>query len=65
MLRYGLMAGLFGGVFLFISARWLAGHAWFIVICSSVYALGARLVIPNASALAMELPSSLKVASRH
>lgn len=53
MLRYGLMAGLFGGVFLFISARWLAGHAWFIVICSSVYALGARLVIPNASALAM------------
>lgn len=54
MLHYGLMLGLLGGILLLASATWFGDNAWLVVGCSGVYVLGARLVIPNASALAME-----------
>lgn len=53
MLRYGLMISLAGGFLLMIAGLWFSDSAGLIVVCSSVYVLGARLVIPNASALAM------------
>jgi DHA1 family bicyclomycin/chloramphenicol resistance-like MFS transporter len=54
MLRYGLAVSLLGGVFLIITNIMFNDVAWLIVAGSSVYVLGARLVIPNASALAMD-----------
>ena len=54
MLRYGLAVSLLGGVLLMIASIVFNDVAWLIVVCSSIYVLGARLVIPNASALAME-----------
>lgn len=53
MLRYGLIVSLVGGILLMLSYFFLNESTWLVVACSSIYVLGARLVIPNASALAM------------
>lgn len=53
MLCYGLIISLLGGICLMISHLLLSDMAWLMIACSSIYVLGARLVIPNASALAM------------
>ena len=53
MLRYGLAISLLGGLLLIIANKLFNDTSWLVVLCSSIYVLGARLVIPNASALAM------------
>jgi Bcr/CflA subfamily drug resistance transporter len=53
MLRCGLILSLLGGLFLMFVSILLNDLPWLVVLCSSIYVLGARLVIPNASALAM------------
>ncbi|MES2203725.1 MAG: multidrug effflux MFS transporter [Pseudomonadota bacterium] len=53
MLQIGLWLGLLGGILLLFIAKLNVNTGWPIVICASIYVLGARLVIPNASALAM------------
>lgn len=53
MLQMGLWLGLLGGILLLVVAKLNLNTGWQIVACASIYVLGARLVIPNASALAM------------
>lgn len=53
MLRYGLAISLLGGLLLITVNKLFNDISWLIILCSGIYVLGARLVIPNASALAM------------
>lgn len=53
MLKSGLLLSLLGGMLLLLSIKFFPHTGWLVVACSSIYVLGARLVIPNASALAM------------
>jgi len=58
MLMLGLSFSLVGGLLLFVLTHIIEMNGITIVLCSAVYVLGARLVIPNASALAMASQSS-------
>lgn len=53
MLQIGLCLSLLGGILLLLITKMSGNSGWPVVACASLYVLGARLVIPNASALAM------------
>ena len=60
MLVLGLVLALLGGILSFVVLGFLEMKGIMIVLCSSVYVLGARMVIPNASALAMHSQTAPK-----